>query len=214
MPVHRNHLHNTKLRRGFTLAEMMVVVVITGMMIALAIPRIDTTKWRADAIATIVRTTLQYAQRQAITRQHDMVVSFDTTGERIRTFWDGNNSGTLNGDERITWRGLDVGVLFIDPSVKGVSGATITKPVNGAAIATLNGYPTVTFHRDGSVSTDAEIYIKVAAHGPPWYRAITADAVDGARRLVPAERANQQMDSGEPMTDIDRSRDAALRRWA
>ena len=172
MPVHQNRLHNTKLRRGFTLAEMMVVVVITGMMIALAIPRIDTTKWRADAIATIVRTTLQYAQRQAITRQHDMVVSFDTTGERIRTFWDGNNSGTPNGSERITWRGLDVGVLFTDPSVQGISGATITKPVNGAAIATLNGYPTVTFHRDGSVSTDAEIYIKVAAHGPPWYRAI------------------------------------------
>jgi hypothetical protein len=142
------------------------------MMIALAIPRVDTTKWRADAVATIVRTTLQYAQRQAITRQHDMVVSFDTTGGRIRTFWDGNNSGSLNNTERVTWRGLDVGVLFTDPAVEGISGATITKPVSGAQIGTLTGYPTVTFHRDGSVSTDAEIYIKVAAHGPPWYRAI------------------------------------------
>jgi prepilin-type N-terminal cleavage/methylation domain-containing protein len=171
MPTQQNRSHN-RIRRGFTLAEIMVVLVITGMMITLAIPRIDTTKWRADAIATIVRTTLQYAQRQAITRQHDMVVSFDTTGERIRTFWDGDNSGTPSGTERITWRGLDVGVLFTDPTVQGISGATITKPVNGSAIATLNGYPTVTFHRDGSVSTDAEIYIKVAAHGPPWYRAI------------------------------------------
>src|SRR5690349_7965329 len=117
----------SRLRRGFTLAEIMVVVVISGMMIALAIPRVDTTKWRADAIATIVRTTLQYAQRQAITRQHDMVVSFDTTGERIRTFWDGDNSGSLNGTERVTWRGLDVGVLFTDPTVKGLSGTTITR---------------------------------------------------------------------------------------
>lgn len=166
-------------RRGFTLAEMMVVVVIAGMMITLAIPRVDTTKWRADAIATIVRTTLQYAQRQAITRQHDMVVSFDTTGERIRTFWDNNNSGTLNSTERVTWRGLDVGVLFTDPSVKGISGATITKPVSGTSIGTLTGYPTVTFHRDGSVSTDAEIYIKVAAHGPPWYRAIRLTQATG-----------------------------------
>ena len=104
MTAHHSRLHNTsqnsdrtreapkgvitRVRRGFTLAETMVVVVITGMMVTLAIPRVDTTKWRADAIATIVRTTLQYAQRQAITRQHDMVVSFDTTGERIRTFWD------------------------------------------------------------------------------------------------------------------------------
>jgi prepilin-type N-terminal cleavage/methylation domain-containing protein len=160
-------------RSGFTLAEVMVVVVISGLMITLAIPRIDTTKIKADAIATIVRTTLQYAQRQAITRQHDMVVSFDTTGERIRTFWDADNSGSITGSERVTWRGLDVGILFTDPAVNGVSGTAIHVPVSGAAIATLTGYPTVTFHRDGSVSTDAEIYIKVAAHGPPWYRAIT-----------------------------------------
>jgi len=166
-------------RRGFTLAEIMVVVVISGMMIALAIPRIDTTKWRADAIATIVRTTLQYAQRQAITRQHDMVVSFDTTGERIRTFWDTDNSGAINGTERVTWRGLDVGILFTDPTVNGITGTTITKPVSGSTIATLSGYPTVTFHRDGSVSTDAEIYIKVAAHGPPWYRAIRLTQATG-----------------------------------
>lgn len=178
MPAHDNRSRN-RIRRGFTLAEMMVVVVITGMMITLAIPRVDTTKWRADAIATIVRTTLQYAQRQAITRQHDMVVSFDTTGERIRTFWDANNSGTLNTSERVTWRGLDVGVLFTDPAVSGLSGSTITKPVNGAQIGTLTGYPTVTFHRDGSVSTDAEIYIKVAAHGPPWYRAIRLTQATG-----------------------------------
>jgi prepilin-type N-terminal cleavage/methylation domain-containing protein len=159
-------------RPGFTMIELMVVVIISGVMLTLAIPRVDTTKIRADAIATIVRTTLQFAQRQAITRQHDMVVSFDTTGERIRTFWDADNSGTLTNTERVTWRGLDVGILFTDPAVKGVSGAAIHLPVSGAAIATMTGYPTITFHRDGSVSTDAEIYIKVAAHGPPWYRAI------------------------------------------
>lgn len=169
----------TRLRPGFTLAELMVVVVISGLMITLAIPRIDTTKWRADAIATIVRTTLQYAQRQAITRQHDMVVSFDTTGERIRTFWDINNSTTIDAAERVTWRGLDVGILFTDPAYNGVNGGTITNPVSGTDVKTVNGYPTVIFHRDGSVSTDAAIYIKVAAHGPPWYRAITLTEATG-----------------------------------
>lgn len=166
-------IRTTSLRPAFTMVEMVVVVVISGLMVVLAIPRIDTTKIKADAIATIVRTTLQYAQRQAITRQHDMVVSFDTSGERIRTFWDADNSGTLTSTERVTWRGLDVGILFTDPAVNGVSGTAIHIPVSGSAISTLSGYPTVTFHRDGSASTDAEIYIKVAAHGPPWYRAIT-----------------------------------------
>ncbi len=157
----------------------MTVLVITGITLALAIPRIDTTKYRADAVAQIVRTTLQYAQRQAITRQHDMVVSFDTTGERIRTFWDANNDGLPTTTEHLTWRGLDVGILFTDPAVHGVSGTAIHLPVTGSAIATLNGYPTVTFHRDGSASSDAEIYIKVAAHGPPWYRAITLTQATG-----------------------------------
>jgi len=159
-------------RTGFTLAEIMVVVVISGMMIAIAIPRIDTTKIKADAIATIVRTTLQYAERQAITRQHDMVVSFDTTGEKIRTFWDINNDGSFENTERVSLRGLDVGVLFTDPSVSGITGSQITNPVSGSNIRSLNNWPTITFHRDGSASTDAEIYIKVAGHGPPWYRAV------------------------------------------
>ncbi len=118
---------------AFTMAEMMVVVVIIGDHDRrCALPRIDTTRIKADAIATIVRTTLQYAQRQAITRQHDMVVSFDTTGERIRTFWDANNSGTTSDSEHVTWRGLDVGVLFTDPvASNGVSGTAIHRPVNG-----------------------------------------------------------------------------------
>ncbi len=173
------HIRTTGPRSAFTLIETMVVVVIAGIMVVLALPRIDTTKYRADAIAQIVRTTLQYAQRQAITRQHDMVVSFDTSGERIRTFWDANNNGQLGGGERTTWRGLDVGVLFTDPSVAGVSGVAIQKPVSGSNITTLGGWPTVVFHRDGSVSTDAEIYVSVAAHGPPWYRAITLTQATG-----------------------------------
>jgi prepilin-type N-terminal cleavage/methylation domain-containing protein len=166
-------------RAGFTLAEILIVVVIAGMMITLAIPRIDTTKIKADAIATIVRTTLQYAQRQAITRQHDMVVSFDTTGEKIRTFWDVDNDGTYENTERLSLRGLDVGVLFTDPAARGVSGSAISNPVSGAAIRSLNNWPTITFHRDGSASTDAEIYIKVAGHGPPWYRAVTVTEATG-----------------------------------
>jgi type II secretory pathway pseudopilin PulG len=166
-------------RLGFTLAETIIVLVIAGLMITLAIPRIDTTKFRADAIAGIVRTNLEMAERQAITRQHDVVVSFDTTGEQIRTLWDSNDNGQIDTGERVSWRGLDVGILFTDPNVSGVSGGVIHDPVSGPGITTLTGFPTITFHRDGSASTYAEIYIKVAAHGPPWYRAITVTQATG-----------------------------------
>lgn len=167
-------------RPAFTIIETILVLVIAGLMVTLAIPHIDSSKYRADAVAEIVRTTLQDAQRQAITRQHDMVVSFDTTGEQIRVLWDANDDGLITTGERTSFRGLDVGILFTDPSVKGVSGTSITKPVSGAAIATLTGFPTVTFHRDGSVSTDAEIYVSIAARGPQKiYRAITLTQATG-----------------------------------
>lgn len=161
-------------RLAFTMIETMIVLVIAGLMISLAIPRMDSSKFRADAVAEIVRTTLQDAQRQAITRQHDMIVSFDTSGEQIRVLWDADDNGQITTGERTTVRSLDVGVLFTDPTVKGVSGTPIVKPISGSTLSTLGGLPSFTFHRDGSVSTDAEIYVSIAARGPSKiYRAIT-----------------------------------------
>lgn len=170
--------HRT-LRPAFTLAEMMVVVVISGMMIALAIPRIDTTRYKADAVAQIIRTTLQNASRTAVTRQHDMIVSFDTVGERIRQHWDSNNDGQVTLGERITYRGLDNGILFTDPAVNGVSGSAIHSPITGSAVVMVSGMPTITFHRDGSVSSDAEIYVSIAARGPKMYRALVLTQATG-----------------------------------
>jgi Tfp pilus assembly protein FimT len=170
------------LRPAFTLAETMIVVVIAGLMISLAIPRIDTTRYKADAVAQIIRTTLQNASRTAVTRQHDMIVSFDTVGERIRLHWDANNDGLVTAGppaERVTYRGLDNGILFTDPTVNGVSGAAIHSPITGSAVVMVSGMPTITFHRDGSVSSDAEIYVSIAARGPKMYRALVLTQATG-----------------------------------
>lgn len=167
------------LQAGFTLAETMIVLVISGLMITLALPRLDTSKYKADAVAQIVRTTLQNAQRNAITRQHDIIVSFDTTSERIRLIWDANNDGQASPGERTSYFGLENGILFSDPSVSGVSGTAISKPISGSNVVKLNGLPTVTFHRDGSVSSDAEIYISIPARGDKIYRAVTLTQATG-----------------------------------
>lgn len=167
------------LQAGFTLAETMIVLVISGLMVTLALPRIDTSKYKADAVAQIVRTTLQNAQRNAITRQHDIIVSFDTTSERIRLIWDANNDGQATTGERTSYFGLENGILFSDPSVSGVSGTAISKPISGSNVVKLDGLPTVTFHRDGSVSSDAEIYISIPARGDKIYRAVTLTQATG-----------------------------------
>jgi len=167
------------LQRGFTLAETMVVLVILAMLITLAIPRMDTSRYRADAVAHIVRTTLQNAGRTSITRQHDMIVSFDTLGDRIQIVYDANNDGIAGPTERVTSRGLETGVLFADPSIAAIGGGQITSAVEGPSIAIKNGMPSVTFHRDGSTSSDAQIYVSIAARGPKFYRAVTLTQATG-----------------------------------
>jgi prepilin-type N-terminal cleavage/methylation domain-containing protein len=164
---------NATFQRGFTLTEIIIVLVIAGLMIALALPRMDTSRYKADAVAQVVRTTLQTASRAAITRQHDVIVRFDTLGERLEITWDSNNDGVAQSTERVIYQGLGTGVLFADPTIRGLSGSTITSAVTGPAIAVTFGLPSVTFHRDGSVSSDAEIYVSIAARGPTLYRAIT-----------------------------------------
>src|SRR5262245_35673058 len=108
---------NRALHRGFTMAETMVVLLVAGMMITLAIPRVDVTRYKADAIAQIVRTQLQNASRASITRQHDVIVSFDTLGEQMVTTFDANNNSIIDSGERVSYRGLDTGILFADPAV-------------------------------------------------------------------------------------------------
>jgi prepilin-type N-terminal cleavage/methylation domain-containing protein len=167
------------LRPAFTLLELMVVLVLAGVMMAIAIPRIDTSKYKADAVVQIVRTTLQAASRTAVTQQHDVIISFDTIGQRLRVVNDTNNNAKVDAGERFSFRGLDQGILFADPTVKGVSGTTITSPISGSNIATLDAMPTITFHRDGSVSSDAEIYVSIPAHGPAMYRALVLTQATG-----------------------------------
>jgi len=163
---------NRRSRPGFTMVETIIVLLVTGMMLTLAIPRVDVTRYKADAIAQIVRTQLQNASRASITRQHDVIVSFDTLGEQMVTTFDANNNTIIDPGERVSYRGLDTGILFADPAVKGVSGSSITSPISGASIGTVNGLPSLIFHRDGSVSSDAEIYVSIAARGPKMYRAL------------------------------------------
>jgi prepilin-type N-terminal cleavage/methylation domain-containing protein len=166
-------------RGAFTMVEVMIALTISAMLVTLAIPRIDTTRYRADAIAQIVRTTLQNASRTSIVRQHDVIVSFDTLSDRLRTIYDRDNNGIANGTERVTYRGLDVGVLFTDPTIRGISGTTITTAITGTAIGLNGGLPTITFHRDGTVSSDAEIYVSIAARGPKMHRAIVLTQATG-----------------------------------
>ena len=156
--------------------EVVVVLVISGIVVTFALPKLDLTRYRADATAQLVRTLLQQAQRAAIEQQHDMLASFDTQGERMRLVWDANDDGAASAGERATWHSLEAGSRFAVPSA-GIDGV-VTSAVDGPGVRTVDGLPTLVIHRDGSTSGDAEIYVETLAHSAA-FRAITVTQSTG-----------------------------------
>ena len=166
-------------RSGFTLLEILIVLVIVSTLFTLAVPRIDLGRYKADAAVQIVRSTLQLAQRSALTQQHDVLVSFDTSRQEMRVVLDLNNDTHFNpgGGERATYRPLSDGARFVKPptGVNGSVGASIT----GGTVRLVDNMPTVVFHRDGAASGNTEIYFQGASGRSRDFRAIVLTQATG-----------------------------------
>lgn len=144
---------------GFTLPELLVVVTIIGIVVAFAVPRFPIAAIRADAAVRVVRGELQAAQRGAITRQSNIVVAVDTAGHRLRILEDINNDEVASAGERVRMRPLEESVRFRAPGMGRINGATLAAAFVGTNLRTLDGLPSVVFRRDGSASSDIEIYL-------------------------------------------------------
>src|SRR5688572_1888643 len=105
------------MRKGVTMIELLIVMIILGVVAAMAVPRIDMNAYRADAAARGVRGVLQIAQRSAITRQSNVVVTFDSTNRRMTVLEDNNDNGTADVGERVINKPLDEHVRFIAPTM-------------------------------------------------------------------------------------------------
>ncbi len=90
-----------RVRDGFTLVELIVVLFILGLAATFAAPRIDITKFRVNSAVQSLGTTMLAAQRQAVTQQHDIVVLFDTTAHLLRIHEDRNNDGAVGTGEHV-----------------------------------------------------------------------------------------------------------------
>jgi len=146
---------NRSHRNGFTLIEMLIVLVIIGLVVAFAAPKIDVTKFRVQSSMNGIGLTLMAAERQAITQQHDVILMFDVTNSKISILDDANNNGVADAGERLRGIPLGEGIVF------GRSSA-VARPMGPGPITftkVVNGMPALVFHRDGSGSEAGGFYL-------------------------------------------------------
>jgi prepilin-type N-terminal cleavage/methylation domain-containing protein len=173
----------TKRRAGFSMIELLMVMVIISLTAAWALPKFSIARYRADAAGRLVRTQLSTAQRLAITRQSDVIVSFDATYNRLRVVQDFNNNDTLNTGDIISYRGLEEGAKFVTPTWAGPNGSTPATPFVGAGLRTISSLPSIIFHRDGSGSTDLEVYVTMRDAVKVEYRCVVVTGSTGKTDL-------------------------------
>ena len=151
--------HRNARQLGFSLVEILMVIVIIGMMAGIAIPRSGIASYRANSGAQAVAATLSYAQRQAISRQADTRVAFDVPNSRMRVHEDRNNDNVIDVGERVTYTNLPEGITF-------GRGSAPARPMGGAVITftrTQGAFPVLIFRRDGTASEAGGVYITTVA---------------------------------------------------
>ena len=164
---------------GFTLVELLVVVAMLSIVAAMGLPRINAPRYKADAAAQLARTILQTAQRNAVTRQSNVIVSIDTQYRRLRVVEDYANNDTLNTGDRIVYRALEEGARFVAPPMGRVGGGTLAAAYAGSDLRTVSALPSVIFRRDGSSSSDIELYLTLRQNVTNEYRAVVVTPATG-----------------------------------
>jgi prepilin-type N-terminal cleavage/methylation domain-containing protein len=163
---------------GFTLVELVLVMVIVGVLTGIALPHIDLQRYRADTAMQGIGTVLLASQRLAVTRQHDVIVRFDARGRAVVVHEDADNDQTLDAGERERRVPLGDEVVF----ARGVAPA---HPMEADVIGfshVVRGLPAVTFHRNGAASEAAGFYLTTR-------RAVNGNDHPDDTRFVQIDRA-------------------------
>jgi prepilin-type N-terminal cleavage/methylation domain-containing protein len=145
-------------RSGFTLVEVVVVVVMAAIVAGIAVPVVNIARYRTDSSVLELFSTLQASQRMAVLRGHTINIALDLEGDRYRIHNDENNDGIIDQGESIRWVPLGEGVTF------GRGGAT---PLEGSSdqegahtfTRTQGDFPAFAFRRNGSGTEEGVLYI-------------------------------------------------------
>lgn len=151
MPAQRSKYHPDKrvALPGFTLVELIVVMIILAIAAAMIIPQaVGTSDLRARSAARIVVADLEYAQNHAIVTQTNITVTFDTSANSYRV---SNESATLT--HPITKQEYEVDF----DTKRGFGSVSI-------AAVSFNGGALVTFDSLGAPNSGGTVDIAAGEH--------------------------------------------------
>lgn len=164
-------------RAGYSLVEVMLVLVLMGVLLALAAPRINLSRTRTEAGVQALASDLMAAQRAAVSGQHNVVVAFDQAQLRVRVHLDLDDDGVMDAGEPVQLKPLERGVVF------GRGGAGALAQLGAQPVSftrTQGGLPAVTFNRAGSASEEGGAYLTTPPAGSPPPSSARAVVVDRA----------------------------------
>ena len=147
--------------RGFTLVELIYVMIIVTVLAGVALPLLDVSRFRLNSAVVETATELMAAQRSAVLRGHDVIVAIDQSGYRMRIHLDANNDRLIQPTE--TWKVMELGdgVTFARTGAPNLTAST-----SHVTFTQKQGeYPAVTFHRNGGASEQGIIYLNARGGG-------------------------------------------------
>ncbi|WKW11309.1 prepilin-type N-terminal cleavage/methylation domain-containing protein [Pseudogemmatithrix spongiicola] len=166
-------------RPGFTVAEILVVIILIGLVAGWTVSRFTNMNYRMDANIRMLQNTIIAAQQTAINRNMPVQLMFDASSDsamRVRILLDADDDGQVSENETVSYRPLD-GARFLAPdsTIDGASAAYATGPglVTGrpALMQALRIAP------NGTLGGDVVIYIGTVSSRSYDFRAL---AVTGA----------------------------------
>lgn len=173
-------IHPVDGERGFTIGEVIVILVIVGVIAGIMTPLFSSGRWRADSAVQEIAMGLNGAQRLAVLRQHDVIITFALANRDVVIHQDANNNGARDPGE-------DFRIIQLPETMGfGSGGAPLLRHLAGpVSFGASSGDPTLTFHRNGSASASGIVYFR------PIEGSLAASA-EGVRALT-VERATGEI---------------------
>jgi len=165
---------------GFTLTEMLIVILIGGVLSAIAIPSFRTwaPKYRANGAARELFSELMAAKAKAISEGNNYIVSFDTGNNAYTIHDDDNSNGVQDAGEVVrtvdipaSYPGIEYGYIDADnPSGEAITG-----------VVTFTGSPPRAMFYPSGLSKAGSVYLMADDNRPDRQRCVTVNLTGRVR---------------------------------